>query len=367
MSSRVPGRVRVVLKATAKRFVSQQRRAFPAEPRKILVVPTILIGDTLLVTPLLAKLRERYPQAEVTMTVRRSLMPLYARRPYGVIAVPYDPRDPSTVDALLRQGDFDLALVPGDNRHSWLAAAADARWIVAFAGDYPAYKSWPVDEEVPMPARPMAWSDISATLVPGPAPQPFKPGDWPAPPSAPFERPAAGYVVLHVGAGSPLRLWEPEKWRAVGAHFADRGYRIAWSAGPGEEKLVEEIDPSRKHLSYAGKLDLEQLWELLAGASLLITLDTGIAHLAKLVGVATIALFGPGSSVLLGRGSFWRDAPFREVTVPDFPCRDQRTLFKRRIEWVRRCQRSTDECAEPRCMHAIGVEPVLATAAGLLR
>ena len=62
VSSRFPGRVRVLLEATAKRFVSQQRRAFPAEPRKILVVPTILIGDTLLVTPLLAKLRERYPQ-----------------------------------------------------------------------------------------------------------------------------------------------------------------------------------------------------------------------------------------------------------------------------------------------------------------
>src|SRR5205823_9939031 len=106
VSNRFPGRVRVVLKATAKRFVSQQRRAFPAEPRKILVVPTILIGDTLLVTPLLAKLRERYPQAEVTMTMHRALMPLYAGRPYGVTAVPYDPRDPSTIDALSRQGDF---------------------------------------------------------------------------------------------------------------------------------------------------------------------------------------------------------------------------------------------------------------------
>jgi hypothetical protein len=56
----------------------------------------------------------------------------------------------------------------------------------------------------------------------------------------------------------------------------------------------------------------------------------------------------------------YRDAPFREVTVADFPCRDQQMLFKRRIEWIRRCQRSLEECAEPRCMHAIGVEPVLA-------
>jgi len=48
------------------------------------------------------------------------------------------------------------------------------------------------------------------------------------------------------------------------------------------------------------------------------------------------------------------------VTVDPFPCRDQRVLFRREIEWVRRCGRSTAECAEPRCMHAIGIEAVVA-------
>ena len=53
-------------------------------------------------------------------------------------------------------------------------------------------------------------------------------------------------------------------------------------------------------------------------------------------------------------------APFREVTVADFPCRDQRTLFGREIEWVRRCHRSLAECPRPRCMEAIGLGDVLA-------
>ena len=48
-----------------------------------------------------------------------------------------------------------------------------------------------------------------------------------------------------------------------------------------------------------------------------------------------------------------------EVTVPDFPCRDQRTLFGREIVWVRRCQRSLSECPRPRCMEAIGLKDVL--------
>jgi hypothetical protein len=78
-----------------------------------------------------------------------------------------------------------------------------------------------------------------------------------------------------------------------------------------------------------------------------------------------VTLFGPSSDVLFGKGEFWRDAPFLGVTVEDFPCRDQRTLFRREIEWVRRCQRSTAECAEPRCMQAIPVEKVLAAVSGL--
>jgi ADP-heptose:LPS heptosyltransferase len=279
--------------------------------------------------------------------------------------IAYHPHDAATLNGIFDTKGYDLALVPGDNRYSWLAAAAGARWIVAFSGDRPAYKSWPVDEERPFPDRPMAWGDMAATLVEGPLPQRYRSGDWPAPPFTPFAKPAARYVVAHVGAGSPLRLWPSANWQALAAALEARGLQTAWSAGRGEEALVAAIDPQRRHPSYAGRLDLAQMWQLLAGAAALITLDTGVAHLAKLVGVPTVTLFGPGSPVLFGRGDFWRDAPFVEAGLPDFPCRDQRSFFKRRIEWVRRCQRSPAECAEPRCMQAIGVDQALAAAASL--
>jgi hypothetical protein len=42
-------------------------------------------------------------------------------------------------------------------------------------------------------------------------------------------------------------------------------------------------------------------------------------------------------------------------------------LFKREIEWVRRCGRSIAQCPEPRCMHAIAVEDVAAAALALAR
>jgi hypothetical protein len=79
----------------------------------------------------------------------------------------------------------------------------------------------------------------------------------------------------------------------------------------------------------------------------------------------TVAIFGPGSALICGNGRFWRDAPWRAVTREDFPCRDQRILFRREVEWVRRCGRSTSECPRPLCMEAVEVDEVLAAAAAL--
>ena len=318
-----------------------------------------------MLAPLLAKARERYPDARIVMTVRPALLPLYATKPFGVEARPFDPRDRDTLDPLRLEGGFDLGLVPGDNRFSWLAAALDAAWILAFSGDRPAHKNWMVDEQVPYPDRPGAWSDMNGLLIDGPAPQPFHPSHWPAPPHAPFQRPAGRYAVLHVEASTPLKHWEDEKWLALADALSEKRLEVVWSAGRDGQALLDRIDPGKRFQAIGHRLDLAQLWHLVAGAALLVSPDTSVAHLGKLTFTPTVTLFGPSSAALFGKGDFWRDAPFREVTVPDFPCRDQQTLFKRRIEWVRRCQRSVQECAEPRCMRAISIEQVNGAAASL--
>jgi ADP-heptose:LPS heptosyltransferase len=140
-----------------------------------------------------------------------------------------------------------------------------------------------------------------------------------------------------------------------------------WSAGAGEEAIVQACDPDRVFRSFAGKLDLAQLWHLLRGAELLVAPDTGVAHLGRVTGTPTVSLFGPGSRVICAPGRFWGDMPWAAVGLDPFPCRDQRVLFRREIPWVRRCGRSTAECAEPRCMHAIAVEAVLEAVRGVRR
>jgi ADP-heptose:LPS heptosyltransferase len=359
MSQRLISRTLVISHALARRL--SQRLAPPAEGaiRRVLIAGRLLLGDTLMLTPLLAKLRATHPQAEITLLATPAFVPLYQGRPYGVRALPYEPKDRATIDVLLREPGFDLAIVPGDNRFSWLAAAMNARRIVAHSGDVPVYKNWCVDELRPYRSEPAAWGDMVADLVDGEEPRPFARGDWPAPAARPFAQPTKAYAVLHVGASTPLKFWPASRWAEVAAALEAQGLAPVWSGGRDDVSRVRECDPRSRYASFAGQLDLAQMWHLLAGASVVVAPDTGIAHLGRVAFAPTAVLFGPGSAVVCGPGSFWRNTPWRAVTVDPFPCRDQRVLFRRELDWVRRCGRSTEQCAEPICMHAISTQSVL--------
>ena len=360
MGERFNTRAMVVSRALAHALT---RRAGTGDPRRVLVAHNLLLGDTLMLTPLLAKIRARLPAAQTTLLAAPAFVPLYAGRPYGVRALPFAPARSATTRALLAEEPFDLAFVVGDNRYSWLAAALRAKHIVAHAGDAPATKSWFVDESRAYSAQPEAWGDMVADLLDGDAAPPYARGDWPAPPARGLEGPQTPYAVLHVGASTPLKRWPGERWRALAQALRGQGLAVVWSAGAGEEALVRDCDPAGEFPSFAGRLDLAQLWNLLASAAVLVAPDTGIAHLGRVTWTPTVAIFGPGSPVICGRGRFWRDTPWEAVAEDPFPCRDQRVLFRREIDWVRRCGRSLAECAEPRCMQAVPVDAVLAAAA----
>lgn len=375
MKSRWPTRILCVVLALWYARFGLARRRPSATPQRILVAHNLLLGDTIMLAPLLKKLRARFPEAQLVMTCKPALVPLFANGPYGVRAMPFDPRTTTFFIALFGERGFDLALLPADNRFSWLARALNSRWIVAFEGDHPAYKNWLVDEIRNFPDHAMALGDLFAEhLVDGPAPLPYATSDWRAPAADPFPLPSTPYCVLHVGASTRLRYWEPPKWRALIAHVEISGFRPVLSAGPGEEALVAQIDPEGRLVSFPGNLSLVQMWRLLGGASAVVCPDTGIGHLARIAGAPTVVLFGPGSATLFSGGEFWRDIPGRKITIPKFPCRDENRLFRRYLPWTAHCGRNTDQCARrtsvqiasPKCMHALTDEMAIEALDSLL-
>jgi ADP-heptose:LPS heptosyltransferase len=345
-------------------------RRRPDRVKRILVLHRHLLGDTLMLTGLLAKLREQFADSEIIMAGSGNFGTLYSKHPYGVTYLQFDIRDAASMRLLRRHGPYDLAILPAENRWGWSARAFGARWVLGFAGEQPAKRNRPVDELRPYSQTPTAWTDTVCELIDGAAPTPYHRAQWPMPDCHAFNLPTQEYCVLHVGTSASLKLWPAERWRQLAAQLEAIGIAPVWSGGSGEEKLVHACDPDQRYANYAGKLDLLQAATLLRNARCLISLDTSIAHLGRIVGTPTIALFGQGSALLCGAGEFWKKTPYCAISI-DVACRDQQRNFARIIPWVRRCERlagdEPGQCSRAVCMEGIESDFVFQQTLVLLR
>ena len=106
---------------------------------------------------------------------------------------------------------------------------------------------------------------------------------------------AAPYACLHAGARAAARRWPPDRFAAVGSALAARGLRVVLT-GSAEEAPVTAAVAARTvpaPLDLAGRTTLGSLAALLAGARLVVSNDTGVAHLATAVGTPSVVLFAP--------------------------------------------------------------------------
>ncbi|QDC99163.1 glycosyltransferase family 9 protein [Candidatus Methylopumilus universalis] len=333
-------------------------------PKKILIAHNLLLGDTLLLAPLMKRIHEKYPDAKKFILAKPGFIPLFANTPYGFKALTFDPKNFLDIWKMFSLGPYDLSYIAGDNRYSWFARAIGSKWIVGISDDKPQWKNWMLDEVRSFDLKPATWPDMMGRLVDGRDPKPYKKDEWSRPnikKTLSFI-PSKSYVVCHLGASNPLKFWPAESWKVLIDKLKYMGFDIFISVGPGEEYLIREADPDSKCLHIAGTCSLLEMWYLIEHAKLLISVDTGIAHLAKLSNTPIVTLFGPGSPVTHGAGNFWKLNPHMNITVSSFPCRDQKILFRRKVNWVKRCGRGIKECRTPgACMEAITPKQVLDT------
>ncbi|CAG1020935.1 Lipopolysaccharide core heptosyltransferase RfaQ [Methylococcales bacterium] len=353
-----------------------KKRCRPRQPRYFLIAHHLLLGDTLMLTAMLANLRNLYPDSVIYFLVSEQFAGLYEKSPYNVRVIGYDPRIPNSFDNLKKViKQVDIAFIPGDNRFSMLAYSLKSKWIVAFE-DVPGsgLKNLFVDEFVPLPKEAINWEDMNLQLINSASKQPdkqksvvlYNKKDWPAPSFEAYPRPE-NYVILHVGASTPLKYWQSEKWFDLANRLDALGYQVVWTASYKEKAIIEQIDPLHKFTAYSN-LSLPQLWDLIEHAILVICPDTGVAHLAKITDTPVIVLFGQGSDVLFGKGSFFNNHRFyKAIIVDNIPCRDQNLLFKRPVFWVRRCNRTTRECQQNICMDQISVDLVYKSVIDLMQ
>lgn len=346
------------------------------KPQYFLIAHHLLLGDTLMLTTMLANLRNLYPDSTIYFLVSESFAGLYEKAPYNISVLGFDPQKVSSYFNLRKViKQVDVAFIPGDNRFSMLAYSLKSKWIVAFE-DVPGsgLKNFFVDEFVPLLNEPVNWEDMNLQLIYSGLNRSNKQksvvfydkNDWQAPRFDAYVRPE-NYVILHVGASSPLKYWQSEKWLELANRLDLLGYQVVWTAGNNERSIIEKIDPQHKFQAYFN-LNLPQLWDLIAHAKLMICPDTGVSHLAKITDTPVIVLFGQGSDVLFGKGVFFKDNSFyKAIIIENISCRDQKLLFKRPVAWVRRCNRTAKDCMHNICMDQITVDLVYKNVLGFVQ
>jgi heptosyltransferase I len=114
------------------------------------------------------------------------------------------------------------------------------------------------------------------------------------------------YMIFHPfpgGAGKHLKEWPVENWIILGKELIERGYRIIITGGVEDAEqadyLANSID-NKFCMSLAGKLTLSETAALIKTVNLLISVNTGIMHLAATLGAKVIALHGPTSALRWG-------------------------------------------------------------------
>jgi ADP-heptose:LPS heptosyltransferase len=136
------------------------------------------------------------------------------------------------------------------------------------------------------------------------------PGPWPA-----------DAVIVHPGAASGSRRWPPERFAAVARELAASGLRPIITGTVQERSLALRVAVAAglgRQAVAAGRTTLTDLARLVAAARLVISNDTGVAHLAVAFGTPSVTLFGPVSPALWGppaairrHVALWKGAGFR--------------------------------------------------------
>jgi ADP-heptose:LPS heptosyltransferase len=112
-----------------------------------------------------------------------------------------------------------------------------------------------------------------------------------------------GAALVHPGAAFPGRRWPPDRFAAVARHLAAAGLDVRLTGGPAEVPLARAVADAAglgEEAVLAGRTSTLELAALVAGARVVVSGDTGMAHLATAYRRPSVVLFGPVSPALWG-------------------------------------------------------------------
>lgn len=362
----------------------------PRSPGRILVRGTNWLGDAVMTTPALLRLREKFPDSHITLLTPEKLEQLWINHPAVNETISFKPEESVfAVVKKLRTGKFDTALVlPNSPRSAIEIFLAGIPVRIGYARPWRNFfltqKIAPRPESVKMHKRTVGeikqlinaskttqntksktqnssanqaceYLHLAAALGSSPEPLPtklFVTTEETEAVKKKFGLASIPNPIFGLNPGAeygPAKRWPVEKFIAA-AKEIQKQINCAWilfgSKNDGEftnqiESAIRNTSPAV--LNLAGKTSLRELMSLLKLCRVFLTNDTGPMHVATALDVPTVAIFGSTSPELTAPLS--PESHFR-ILSSDAPCSPC---------FLRECP------IDFRCMNGISIERVVQT------
>lgn len=290
-------------------------KKYPAltNPRKILVVQSHLIGDLVMITPLLRTLREAYPKAWICLLANPFAVDLLKGQQWVdeifPLAFPWSNHNYSYASIVhlwqavrkLKKEKFELAIdAQIDIRNAFLLFLTRAQRRLgyditggrAFLTDAPKF---PDDKNNLLDARlsvleclGIDCSDKSTELH---ITQETK--DWVESYLEHNNLDKDKTVGIHPGASVKEKLWQSEKFAEVVDYLANKGFEPVIIEGPNDSDTVNSIVSLCKTYPPIFKSNLKNVVAFISRCRLIVCLDSAAIHLAGAVGTPVVAIYGP--------------------------------------------------------------------------
>lgn len=288
---------------------------------RVLVVRLGAMGDVLHAMPAVAALRAQLPECHLGWVIEPRWAPLLQSGAAGAPRSPVMPlvdvvhtanargwaRQPfaaSTWRAMrrlrqeLRAERYDLAIDLQGAVRSALIGRASGAGLVGEAEPRERPAKWFFQRRVP--TNGVHVIEQAAEVVAGATGMHLTPELPPLPLDCSAEervnamlREAKPLVLLHPGAGWGAKRWPAERYGALAAGLASRGYRVVVNRAPGEEALAADVARSSSGAAEEIATDMAELIAMTRRSVLVIGGDTGPAHLACALGKPVVGIYGP--------------------------------------------------------------------------
>ena len=340
--------------------------SFHPPPRRILVRGVNWLGDAVMTTPALMRLREKYREAHITLLTPEKLRDLWRHHPAVDEVIGFEVGEGLfSAGRKLRAGKFDLALVlpnsPRSAMETWLA------YVPQRIGYARSWRNWFLTRAVPtrpghVQMRKPTAREVRRLVV---DPQIF--GGAIAPPESAHQLYEYLHLVTALGANKeplppclvvtpteveaakqkfglleslkserpllglnpgaeygPAKRWPAERFIAAAREIQGRT-NCVWLifGGKSDQAVASEIHsalraPHSALYNLAGQTSLRELMALLKLCRVLLTNDTGPMHVAAALGTPVVVPFGSTSPELTGPGL--PGDPRHHFLKSDVPC-----------------------------------------------